>query len=54
MQTDIFKFSVDWLKQLLAHQNQERGIRLGMFSEEKIHDWIHTLDGASWYLEEEL
>ena len=54
MPTDIFKFSVDRLKQLLAEQNQERDIRLGMYSEERIHDWIHTLDEASWYLEEDL
>ena len=54
MQTDIFKISVDRLKQLLAAQNQERDIRLGIYSEERIHDWIHTLDEASWYLEEEL
>ena len=54
MQTGIFKINVDRLKQLLAAQNQELDIRLGMYFEERIHDWIHTLDEASWYLEEDL
>ena len=54
MLTGIFKISLDRLKQLLAAQNQEREIRFGMYSEERIHDWIHILNEASWNFEEEL
>ncbi|HCP35136.1 MAG TPA: hypothetical protein DIT94_12145, partial [Deltaproteobacteria bacterium] len=50
----IFQISLERLKQQLYRQSEERNIRLGTFSDDRIHDWIQTLDEASWFLEEEL
>ena len=54
MPSEIFQISLERLKQQLYRQSEERKNRLGAFSDERIHDWIQTLDEASWFLEEEL
>ena len=54
MPSEIFQISLERLKQQLYRQSEERNIRLGAFSDDRIHDWILTLDEASWFLEEEL
>jgi len=54
MPSEIFQISLERLKQQLYRQSEERNIRLGTFSDDRIHDWIQTLDEASWFLEEEL
>ena len=54
MPPKIFQISLERLKQQLYRQSEERKIRLGAFSDERIHDWIQILDEASWFIEEEL
>ena len=54
MPSEIFQISLERIKQQLYRQSEERNIRLGTFSDDRIHDWIQTLDEASWFLEEEL
>ena len=54
MPSEIFQISLERIKQQLYRQSKEHKIRLGAFSDDRIHDWIQTLDEASWFLEEEL
>lgn len=50
MPSEIFQISLERIKQQLYRQSEERKIRLGAFSDDRIHDWIQTLDEASGYL----
>ena len=46
MPSEIFQISLERLKQQLYRQSEERNIRLGTFSDYRIHDWIQKLDEA--------
>ena len=40
MPSEIFQISLERLKQQLYRQSEERNIRLGTFSDDRIHDWM--------------
>lgn len=54
MQTDLSKVNIERLRQLMNEAGGGRIKGLGSFSDERIHDWISTLDETMWFLEEEL
>ncbi len=54
METDLSKVNIERLRQLMNETDGWRIKGLGSFSDERINDWINTLDETMWFLEEEL